>query len=63
MTKLKAPENGAAVHWRGKVYEIQRDGSVHVPDGATDALRAHGFLPWPGGRDALDAPPAGKRSR
>ena len=46
MAKLKAPENGGPVHWRGKVYNIRRDGSVVVPDEATDALLAHGFTPW-----------------
>ena len=46
MAKLKAPENGAPVHWRGKVYDIRRDGSVVVPDEAVAALRAHGFTPW-----------------
>ncbi len=56
MAKLKAPENGAAVHWRGKVYEIRRDGSVVVPDEAVAALLAHGFAPWPRG----ETPPAGK---
>ncbi len=25
MAKLKAPEHGAPVYWRGKVYEIRRD--------------------------------------
>ena len=54
MAKLRPPENGAAVHWRGKVYDIRRDGSVVVPDEAADALHAHGFAPWRGG----DAAPA-----
>lgn len=53
MAKLKAPENGAPVHWRGKIYEIRRDGSVQVPDEAAAALLPHGFTPWAG-----DAPAA-----
>ncbi len=47
MAKLKAPENGAPVHWQGKIYPIRRDGSVEVPDAAAEALLAHGFTPWP----------------
>ena len=47
MAKLKAPENGGPVHWRGKVYEIRRDGSVRVPDEAVPTLLSHGFMPWP----------------
>jgi len=46
MTKLKAPQNAGPVHWRGKVYDIRRDGSAVVPDEAAVALRAHGFMPW-----------------
>lgn len=57
MAKLRAPDNGAPVHWRGKVYEIHRDRSVQVPDEAAAALLAHGFTPWPAG----DASPAHKR--
>jgi hypothetical protein len=48
MAKLRAPANGAPVHWRGKIYEIRADGSVQVPDEAAAALLAHGFTPWPG---------------
>ncbi len=47
MTKLKAPENGAPVQWRGKIYEVRRDGSIQVPDALAAALLAHGFAPWP----------------
>jgi hypothetical protein len=47
MTRLKPPENGAPVQWRGKIYEIRRDGSVLVPDELARALLAHGFVPWP----------------
>ena len=50
MAKLRAPENGAPVHRRGKVYEIRPDGSVQVPDDAAARLLAHGFTPWPGGK-------------
>jgi len=57
MAKLKAPEHGAPVHWRGKIYEIRRDSSVQVPDEAAAALLAHGFTLWPGG----ETPPAAKR--
>ena len=56
MAKLRAPENGAPVHWRGRIYEIRRDGSVQVPDEAAAALLAHGFTPWP------SDPPAAKRA-
>lgn len=49
MAKLRAPANGAPVHWRGKVYEIRQDGSVQVPDEAAAPLLAHGFTPWPAG--------------
>ena len=52
MAKLRAPANGAPVHWRGKVYEIRPDGSVQVPDEAVAPLLAHGFTPWPGGNPA-----------
>ncbi len=52
MTKLKAPEKAAPVHWRGKVYDIRRDGSVVVPNEAAEALAGHGFTPW----RAVDAP-------
>jgi hypothetical protein len=52
MAKLRAPANGAPVHWRGKVYEIRRDGSVQVPDEAVTPLLAHGFMPWPAGEIA-----------
>ncbi len=47
MAKLKAPEAAAPVYWRGEVYKIRGDGSVDVPDEASEALLAHGFLPWP----------------
>ncbi len=47
MAKLKAPENGAPVHWRDKVYDIRRDGSIEVPEDLAKALIAHGFVPWP----------------
>jgi len=47
MAKLKAPENGAPVHWRDKVYDIRRDGSIEVPGDLAEALIAHGFVPWP----------------
>ena len=50
MAKLRAPVNGAPVHWRGKIYEIRPDGSVQVPDEAVPPLLAHGFTPWPGGK-------------
>ncbi len=54
MTKLKALERASPVHWRGRIYDIRRDGSVVVPDEAADALLAHGFTPWRAGDAAPD---------
>lgn len=41
---MYAPEDGGGVSHDGVEYELSKDGTVEVPPGAVEDLRAHGYV-------------------
>jgi hypothetical protein len=44
---MKAPESMTSFSHNGKVYNVDKDGHVEVPDGAIADLSPHGLVPAP----------------
>lgn len=41
--RMKAPENCDHVNWDGERFDVEKDGTVSVPDEAASTLVSHGF--------------------